>query len=107
MEVWAVIFGVVFALVFLQVAVYRYFRTEREPLVERERSTRGAATDEDGRTREPGERFESSAAYWAATGDATEDATDRSHGRHCPHCGTENEPEPGYTFCWNCAGRLA
>ncbi|MFC4359521.1 hypothetical protein ACFO0N_16385 [Halobium salinum] len=103
MEVWTVVFGVVLGLVLLQVAVYRYLGAGREPLVDREPSARSSAGDEDPRFREGHDPVDTSTAGLAGVVERPSAAGPR----HCPHCGVENEPEPGFTFCWNCAGRLA
>lgn len=98
---WIFLYAV--ALVVFQVLVYRYLWTREEPF---ERTTPHARPNsdvegDDGRQRER-LRTDASAGLWVNTGPMPT-ATDR----HCPHCGEENEPDRAFTFCWNCAGRLA
>jgi ribosomal protein S14 len=106
MSIWAVIAGVVVALVLVQVAVYRYLWSRRESLVEAE-SSNGGRAGEDGRPRERREPLDPTTSGWVAPnrGEHAEEPTGGP--RRCPQCGAENEPESAFTFCRHCASRLA
>jgi nitrogen fixation-related uncharacterized protein len=106
MSVWAVIAGVVVALVLVQVAVYRYLWSQRESLVEAESSNGGRAS-EDGRRRERREPLDPTTSGWVAANRDDRAGEPAGGPRRCPQCGVENEPESTFTFCRNCAGRLA
>lgn len=104
MDVWAIILGVSLALILVQVAVYRHVRTNREPLVDSEPTGRSKQS-----TGEEGRRPDARGTPEAAPGWESVAARPRSNPagvRRCPHCGAENGPDPGYTFCRRCAGRL-
>ncbi|SEP23311.1 hypothetical protein SAMN04487948_12450 [Halogranum amylolyticum] len=99
---WIFLYAV--ALVVFQVLVYRYLWTREEPFERTTPQARpngdGDAVDDSGRRDHV--RTDASTGLWV-----NPQSVSTLSERHCPHCGEENEPDPAYTFCWNCAGRLA
>ncbi|SDM98747.1 hypothetical protein SAMN04487949_3078 [Halogranum gelatinilyticum] len=96
---WVALYAV--ALVVFQVLVYRYLWTQEEPF--ERRTARSSESEGPERARHVGP--EPSTGVWTESRPADVDGL--TGDRSCPHCGETNEPEPMFTFCRNCAGRLA
>ena len=107
MSVWPVVLGITVVLILVQVVVYRLVWADREPLAGSEatrRSERSTGEEGRGRRRDPYEQPDAPALWESAAVQGEPSAA--TEGRRCPHCGTENEQEPGFDFCRSCAGRL-
>ncbi|WP_129112807.1 zinc ribbon domain-containing protein [Halegenticoccus tardaugens] len=120
MDIWGWIVVYAVGLAVLQLLVYRYLWNRDEPFAERGRPTseREASDREplDDRGRHERARRERirreqadplGRAMWRAPLESPPNAGDEPAAvRRCPHCGEENEPDPAFTFCRNCAQRL-
>ncbi|MFC7202892.1 hypothetical protein ACFQJC_05155 [Haloferax namakaokahaiae] len=95
MDTWGWIVVYALGLTLLQLLVYRYLVTSGEPTM-----GEGVGRDSD-RTERYGHP-ELAVPFDDRTGVRRTPTGERI----CPHCGTENEPDPTFDLCWNCTGRI-
>ncbi len=112
MGVWITIAIFVVGLILVHALLYRYFEAERESVV-----GRGASQPERPGSSERTEPRRGTTSTSHRSVEAHELAVppggwigappiQRMVDGCCPHCGVENDPDPAFTFCRNCAGRL-
>ncbi|WP_224448534.1 DUF7577 domain-containing protein [Haloprofundus salilacus] len=106
---WGWILAYVLGLVVLQLLVYRYLGgdggafAEADSAVARRGGGGDESADRDVVRDRPG-AANVGPPMAAARAEALRESTTE---RVCPHCGVENEPDTTFTFCRNCAQRLA
>jgi hypothetical protein len=109
MDVWGWVLINVAALALFQFLVYRYLQRRDEPLLSGDvigpRRDPGDPGDGDGvgDVRYADRRREEFALGFGASSAPLDHPGNE---RICPYCGTENEPEPLFTYCRNCVRRF-
>lgn len=128
MAVWHLVVAYLIVFVILQLAVYRYLRNEDETRPARFRSPNADSgvvedhhAEESGRSfttsdessNEPDVTRETPVTNDLATTDGNASNTQSSQtnqhatgNRFCPECGAQNESEPVFSYCRNCASPL-
>lgn len=105
---WGWILVYVLGLVVLQLLVYRYLGGEGGAFAEADSAGARHSSGDDNPEREVVRNRTGPVNVGPPTATATAEAYGRSTtDRLCPHCGVENEPDTTFTFCRNCAQRLA
>lgn len=112
MNLWGWVIAYVVGFSLLQVLIYRYLKG---------RGDGGAGTASGDRaierTAPPRERWNNEgrsaisdlpqgADPLYASSEVSSDAAATPRGRHCPRCGTLNEPDPTFTYCRECVRPL-
>lgn len=103
MEAWGWIIVFAVGLTALQLLLYRHLADDGNVPGEA-RGLVGNGDDSNRTTPNP----EGSSDFRSATlGRRVDRGRESGDGRRCPQCGAENEAEPAYSRCWNCARRIA
>lgn len=112
MNLWGWVIAYVVGFSLLQVLIYRYLRGRGD-------GGAGASSGERAmeRTAPPRERWNTDGSSTVgdpphrvdplyASGEINSDTAASTQGRHCPRCGTLNEPDPIFTYCQECVRPL-
>lgn len=112
MDLWGWVVAYVVGFSLLQVLIYRYLRdrgntgtggSSGERTIERTAPPRERRSTE-GRSTVADPSHEADRLH--TTGTTEDERVASVSGRHCPRCGTLNEPDPTFTYCRECVRPL-